>query len=122
MKSSSPLALDLFDVSVPDIRTPAPIAPGSESSQAGARNVRPRRTNQFDKILGVLAEREDPISRELLCALTGIRESSMCGRLSELEPIWVERVENACKSRAGVNVNGYRLTAAGRDRARGPRG
>lgn len=121
MKSSS-LSLDLFDVNAPDIRVPAPTAPGSESSRAGALNVRPRRTNQFEKILGVLADRDEPISRELLCALTGIRESSMCGRLSELEPIWIERVENACKSRAGVNVNGYRITAAGRDRVRGVRG
>lgn len=116
--------IDLFELEsldnlAPDIRTPAPSSPGSESSRAGARNVAPRQRNQLDRILREMLDRDEPVSREHLVALTGIRESSMCGRLAALEPTWVQKVESACRSRAGVRVNGYLLTAAGRRRARG---
>ena len=111
----SQIGLD-FTVRVPAIRTPAPTSPGSSSSQAGARNVARRRDGQVARILATLYPHDSPISREQLSRESGIKESSLCGRLADLVPVWIECQRDVCKSNAGVNVNGYRLTAAGRSR------
>lgn len=105
-----------FTVRVPSIRTPAPASAGSSSSQAGARNVARRRDGQVARILATLYPHDLPIAREQLAAESGIKESSLCGRLAELVPIWVECRRDVCRSNAGVNVNGYVLTDAGRRR------
>lgn len=105
-----------FDVVVPRIYTPAPVAAGSTSSAAGARNVAPRRGSQIARILSALYPQPSPIAREHLTRLTGIKETSLCGRLAELVPIWVRCVPDVCTSDAGVHVNGYVITDAGRAR------
>jgi hypothetical protein len=115
--------LNMFDQPVvirpPDIRTTPAIAAGSESSRAGARNISKRRGEKLALILAALSQHDEPISREQLSAETGIKETSLCGRLapgSELVPVWVQCFENACVARSGVRVNGYRITTAGRAR------
>lgn len=101
----------------PDIRTPAPVAPGSKSSQAGADVIEPLRKGLRWQVIMSLAAVDHPISREDLSIRTKIKETTLCARLSELRPEWVEMVPNACRSSAGVTVDGYVLTQAGRSRA-----
>lgn len=105
---------DLFTVRPPDIRTPAPAAPGSPSSRRGARAIEPKRPTQYQRILQALFTAGGAMTREQLADATGIKESSLCGRLSELEPLWVVSSDQALTSTAGVLVKAYQLTAAGR--------
>ncbi len=58
----------------------------------------------------------EPMSREKLADYTEIKESTLCARLSELRPLWVEAVDGACESMAGIRVDGYKLTDAARRR------
>lgn len=106
--------LPLFNA--PRIETPAPVAPGSESSRRAAKKIEPHRPSQFTKILLALAASDVPLTREEICARTGLRESSACARLSELSPLWISVNEGAGKSSSGVSVNTYELTPAGRAR------
>jgi hypothetical protein len=66
----------------------------------------------YRRILLALESAGRPLSREEISARTGYKESTLCGRLSELriQPAWVEAVDGACKSSSGVTVDGYRLT------------
>lgn len=122
---TDPETLDLFapppvaSVDVPRIETPAPVAPGSATSQAAADAIDgPFRRASYRKILTVLVAASRPLSREAIAELTGIKESSLCARLSdrELRPTWVQCVPGACISSAGVSVDGYVATQATRDR------
>lgn len=112
---------EVVEVRVPDIKTRVPSAPGSATSAAAAAKVTdPMRADSYRKIMLVLGAIPDDgvLSREELSVRTGIKESSLCGRLSdrELRPDWIEAVESACVSSAGVAVDGYRLTTKGRAR------
>lgn len=119
---SSP-AYDLFsqppliEVRAPDIRIEAPSQPGSKSSQRGAEAVEPFRNPQWRKVLIALSKIPPGkcLSREEIASRTGIKDCSLCGRLStrELRLWWVERVEDACVSSAKVLVDGYRLNENG---------
>lgn len=104
---------DLFDL-------PAPSAPGSASSADAADRIlrSPFRRASWRKIMLALAAANAPTSRERLSEQTGIPQHVLCARLSELRPIWVEAIDRACTSSAGVAVDGYRLTDAGRERVR----
>lgn len=117
----SPSLFDAVDVNTPDIRTPVPVAPGSTTSATAASKITdPMRAESYRKIMLTLGAIPDDgvLSREELSVRTGIKESSLCARLShrELRPTWVEAVEGACLSSAGVAVDGYRLTDKGRAR------
>ena len=105
---------------VPDIRSPAPSAPGSEPSARAARAADRFRKGQNYQVMLTLAalDRGAVLSREEISERTGIKESSLCGRLSDLAPLWVEPVEDACKAKSGVTVTGYRITELGRQRLR----
>lgn len=128
--------LDLFDVPqaplpkriirTPDLRIVPPSQP-SKSSERGADYIRPLRSPSYRKILACLANLAEGkcLSREEISARTGIRETSMCGRLHELsninfriagsaETTCIETVEDACISSSRIIVTGYRLTAAGK--------
>lgn len=113
--------LGLFDrVEAPDLRMPAPSAPGSATSEAAAdRMMRsPFRRKSWRVILltlGALPE-SGVLSREALSERAGIPQHVLCARLSELRPTWIAAVSGACRSAAGVSVDGYRITAAGRAR------
>lgn len=106
------MELDLFNV--PDIRTPVPAAPGSVSSAEGAKAINPFRRGLRREILISLAAVTVPISREELSARMDVKETTLCGRLYELRPTWVAAVPGFCRSTAGVSVDGYILTKAGR--------
>jgi hypothetical protein len=107
----------LFDV--PAIRTPVPSAPGSASSERAADSVtNPMRARCHRAVMNALATANGPVSRESLSGTTGIKESTLCARLSDLVPLWVECLEDACIASSGLKVNGYRLTQAGRNRTR----
>lgn len=106
--------LDLFAVRAPNIRTPAPSAPGSPSSRRGALAVEPGRATQHRRVLLALYRHGGTMSREQLAAATDIKESSLCGRLADLEPLWVVSRDDAITSAAGVLVKGYQLTPNGR--------
>jgi hypothetical protein len=123
-----PDTLDLFNappVNVPDIRTPAPSAPGSDTSQAAADYMThsPLRARSHRVIMLCLATlpRYECFSMEELSERTGIRIASLCARLDDLCPTWIEKVKGARQSSAlrSLRVNGYRLTEAGRDRLKG---
>lgn len=105
---------------VPDIQSPAPAAPGSESSARAARAADRFRKGQNYTVMVMLAT-IDPgavLSREQISERTGIKESSLCARLADLAPLWVEAVQDACKAKSGVTVTGYRITDLGRKRLR----
>jgi hypothetical protein len=111
-KDDGVTGLGLF---APDIRTDAPAAPGSATSKAAAEAIDgPFRTKSYRKSLTALVASGRPMSREELSTVTGIKESSLCGRLSdrELRPEWVAVVPGACVSAAGVSVDGYVATDA----------
>lgn len=117
MTSSSLLPLPLWDT--PDIRTPVPVAPGSRSSELAAQAIDgPFRRRSWRLVMLALAAAGRPMSREALAERTGIKESSLCARLAELRPEWVEAVDRACTSSAGIAVDGYTLTSAGAARVR----
>lgn len=100
----------LFDV--PEIRTPVPVAPGSRSSEDAAKSITdPMRARSHRLIMLALQSASRPLSREELSARTGIKESTLCARLSELriEPAWVEAVDRGCVSSSGRSVDGYRI-------------
>ncbi len=104
----------LFDP--PTIRTEAPSAPGSASSAEAASLVtEPMRTRSYRLVMTVLATIAHPgyLSRDELSDRTGILGQTLCARISELKPTWVEAVDGACRSRAGRAADGYRLTEAG---------
>jgi hypothetical protein len=103
--------LPLFNT--PDVQTPAPSAPGSASSAAAAAAIDgPFRRKSFRAIMLTLHAR-GMLSREQISAETGIPQHTLCARIAELRPLWIEAVSMALVSSAGVRVDGYRLTDAG---------
>jgi hypothetical protein len=108
--------LPLFDVA-PPIETPAPSVarPGSEAA-ADMITKSPLRRASWRKILLYLASQDQPVSREELSEALDHPQHSLCARLSELSPIWVEGTEGACRAKSGIAVLGYSLTPAGRER------
>lgn len=111
--------LPLFSVDVPNIQTPAPAAPGSATSEAAAKAVTdPCRAASHAKIMVELYRSDVPLTREELSARTYTKESSLCARLFELRPLWVATHDGAGRSAAGLAVDTYSLTEAGRKRVR----
>lgn len=107
---------DLFN-QPPDIRVVPPSAPGSKTSEDAADAIAPFRRKSWRRILYTLATIPETacLSREEICSRIGMRESSACARLYELAPMWIEVLDGARTSSAGMRVNGYQLTAKGRD-------
>lgn len=108
-------AYDLF-TPPPDIRTRAPSAPGSSSSEDAADAIEPFRRKSWRQILYTLAAigPEKVLSREEISARTGIKEASLCARIHELLPTWIEVLEGACIASSHKRVNGYRCTGLAR--------
>lgn len=105
---------DGWKPTLPNIQTPPPSAPGSASSKRGANAVAPKRPTQHRRILVVLLANGGAMTRGQIAFASGIKESSLCGRLSELEPLWVVSTDAVLTSSAGVLVKAYQLTPAGR--------
>lgn len=99
----------------PEPPAPSVPTPGSEAA-ADLILHSPFRRKSWRMILTYLATQDAPVSREHLSDALDIPQHSLCARLSELSPVLVERTEGACTSRAGIAVQGYRLTQAGRER------
>lgn len=99
----------------PELHVEPPIAPGSDSSRRGAKKIDPHRNNLYRKIILELGASSAPLSREGLSSRLGVKESTLCGRLDEMKHVYVTVEEDVCLSTAGVSVNGYSLTKAGRD-------
>src|SRR5690349_11202887 len=96
---------DLF--TTPDIRTPVPVAPGSRSSEEAAASISdPMRARSHRLIMLALQASPRPLSREQLAERTGLKESTLCARLADLRPQWVQAVDRACVSKAGKHVDG----------------
>ena len=92
------------------IRFPAPSAPGSRSSEEAARVADPMRARSHRLIMiALLQSAGRPLSREELAERTGIKESTLCARLAELRPFWIEALDRACVASSGLHVDGYRL-------------
>lgn len=101
----------------PDIRFEAPSAPGSETSKQAAIDLSsPFRRETWRQILRVLYVEGKPLTREQLAERLGRKESSMCGRLSELRPVWVQKHDGYAIASSGCRVDAYSLTEAGRSR------
>jgi len=112
--------LGLFSVERRDVRTDPPSQP-VESSERGAEHVKPRAEDQRMAVLAVLARLPlgHRLSREEISSRSGIKESSLCGRLDELVKLGhVERIERGATSSAGISVLGYAITETGRNRIR----
>lgn len=106
-------------VDVPNIQTPVVSAPGSETSRLIAESIDgPFRRRSWRLVMLALAASSHPLSREALSERTGIKEASLCARLAELRPDWIEALSGACTSHAGVTVDGYLLTPRGAARVR----
>ncbi len=100
---------------MPNIQTEAPIAPGSDTSRdAALRLTDPVRRRSHRLIFAALAA-HGTLSREQIASVTGQKEASLCARISELSPIWIE-VAGTVVGSSGCSVNAYRLTAAGNRR------
>jgi len=105
---------------IPEIRTPVQSAPGSATSREGAESVDdPMRARLHRLLMLALASASRPLSREELSERTGVKESSLCGRIDDLRPDWIEAIDGACVARSGKRVDGYQLSARGRGRMRG---
>ena len=116
MSEQAPLStLPLF--ADPEPPAPSVPTPGSEDAADLILNS-PMRRKSWRRILLYLATQDAPVSREHLSEALDIPQHSLCGRLSELSPTLVERIEGACTSKAGIAVQGYRLTTIGRERVR----
>lgn len=116
----------LWDEPLPRIRIEAPSAPGSETSRDAADAIEPFRRRQWRLVLVALSKLPAGalLSREEIAARTGIKECSLCGRLSDrelclkrnaTERMWVEVIPDALVASSNRRVDGYRLTTAGRD-------
>ncbi len=105
-------------VDVPDIRTAPPVAPGSRSSEMASALLGPFRRASWRKVMLALAAAGRPLTREELSERTGMKDCALCGRISELRPIWIEAHSCSGVSAAGVKVDTYSLTAAGLARVR----
>lgn len=103
----------LFDE--PRIKIAAPSVP-SKTSEDAADAIAPFRRKSWRQILYTLATIPETacLSREEICSRIGMRESSACARLWELQPTWIEVLDGARTSSAGMRVNGYRLTESAR--------
>lgn len=116
--------LGLFEE--PGAAPPAPSAPGSISSGRGSMRVAGSLKGQYRVVLLTLAAAGRALSRDELRDRTNLRTSSLCGRLYTLRglplnqglPVLVERVPDACRSDAGLLVDGYVATKLGRDSVR----
>ncbi len=101
----------------PDIRTAPPVAPGSDSSREAASLVtNPIRARSYRLIFAALVEAGFPLNREELSERTGIKESSLCARISELRPTWLAVAGSRVLSSSGVACDAYMLTEAGHRR------
>lgn len=96
----------------PAIESPAPVAPGSESSEEAARVIEPLRAKSHRRVLQALASADRPLTREEIAARTGMKESSLCARIAELRPLWVAKHDGGGKSSSGLKVDTYSLTEA----------
>ena len=115
---SRPL-LSLFDV--PDIRTDAPSAPGSDTSrQAAATISNPFRRASHRRIMAALGalNADTYASQWAIGQAADLPINVICARIPELEPLWIERERGACRShvKPSLKVDGFRLTVAGRRR------
>ncbi len=111
--------LAMFDVTPPDIQTPAPSQPGSRTSEDAAKCVsNPLRTENHRKIMRALYGAALPISMAELVKRTGLAINIITARLSELRPLWVQQFEGACRSavKPSLRVDGFMLTKSGLDR------
>lgn len=117
-------ALDLFDVDVPDIRTPAPSVAATSSEDAADQLSQQLRASQHRSILLALAAvpADETRSRYEIHRRTGIAINVLCARIKSdlVDCGYVESVPRARPShtKSTLLVNGYRLTAAGRERVR----
>lgn len=110
----------LFDiVDVPDVRTEAPAAPGSASSHRAAQSVSdPFRRATWKRIMLALGSVVGPISMHDVSVRADVPINVCCARIPELEPLWIARSKDACRShvKPSLAVDGFSLTAAGRGR------
>lgn len=103
---------------VPRIESPAPVAPGSESSRVAAKAIEPFRAKSHRRIMLALASAGRPLTREEICARTGMKESSACARISELRDTWITKHDGGGIAQSGHRVDTYSLTAQAQDKAR----
>lgn len=111
--------LELFAANVPDVRSPAPSAPGSASSELAAKALSgPFRRKSWRKIMLVLGAASGPMSMHEISVEADIPINVVCARIPELEPLWIARTKDACLSHVKPNlkVDGFALTPAGRAR------
>ncbi len=107
----------MFDA--PDVRVPAPSAPGSDSSTDAAESRSlPKRQADHAKVLRALASvYPHPVSRDWLHSATSIPVSTLCAILGdgELRGLYIEMLPRRCTSSAKptLHVDGYRLNEAG---------
>lgn len=100
----------------PLILAPAPSAPGSATSEAAAARVEnPVRARSHRRIMVALYE-AGPLTREALAERLGMKESSLCARLSELRDLWITALPGHAVARSGCRVDAYALTDVGRAR------
>lgn len=112
--------LPLFNQPAPDIQSPPPVAPGSDTSRLAAMALDgPFRKKSLRRIMLALGSASRPLSRGEICERTGLLESSACARLAELRPEWVRAVDGVCVSASGRTCDGYELTELGRKRLAG---
>ena len=86
---------------------------GQEAAAKLGRTGIPQR--QVDQLLERLA-RVDRLTRGMLCALTNIKESSVCARLNEMVHQGLVYVCGETRGVYGTMVNVYAITEAGRER------
>lgn len=103
----------------PLLESPAPVAPGSESSRLAAKAIEPFRAKSYRTVMLALLSADKPLTREELSARTGIKESSLCARINELRPLWIERHDMGGVASSGMRVDTYSLTTLGVNRFRG---
>jgi hypothetical protein len=104
---------NILDVSTINI----PYRPNCPTQQAGARAVKGVAGEQCRRILHVLAEAGEPLTREEICELAGIKNQAACGRLNELERMGLVRQSGLKRASSGVMVKAY----AARENSKGAR-
>lgn len=122
-KDEGVVGLALFAQDIPDVRTSAPSAPGSPSSEAAARAIDgPFRRASWRKLMLALGAADHPLTMHELSERTGLPINVVCARLPELEPVWIERQKRAGRShvKPSLAVDTFSLTAVGRSRLSAP--
>jgi hypothetical protein len=91
---------------------------GPETSKAAARRAQPGCSAQCDKLLLILVDVCEGLTRDQLVKASGLLNQSACGRLKEMQDGGLVEVRGTREGPFGDQVGIYHATSTGQARAK----